>query len=103
MKTLLIWDSFGEADLGMYVIDDAPDWLPKIHHRFINGPSPEDEAEISPFLDKVNDAICGNPDHMLDKDSELAGKWVGMKVDLSEAATLDLGGPVQVVVSGFVP
>jgi hypothetical protein len=100
MKTLLIWDSFGETDLGMYVIDDPPDWLPKIHHQFLGGMGDDD---VCALLERVNDALCKNPDHYGNPDDELAGAWVSMKVDLGEVYLLDLGGPVQVVVSGCVP
>lgn len=100
MKTLLIWDQFGEADLALYVIDDAPEWLSKCHRYFVNTEAPKN---VEPLLDRVNDALCSNPSYYLNADDELAGKWVDKMVNLAEAAVLDLEGPFQVVVCGFVP
>jgi hypothetical protein len=97
MKTLLIWDWFGEADLALYVIEDAPEWLAKCHKHFINvGDTPE---EVEKLLARVNDAICENPDHYGNPDDELAGRWVQFKLNTSEV--VDLTGPFQVVISGF--
>jgi hypothetical protein len=100
MKTLLIWDQFGEADLAAYVIEDAPGWLEKCHQKFINTIEAEDVAEL---LTRVNDALCENPDYYCNKDDELAGAWVDKKVNLNKPAVLDMNGPFSVVVSGFVP
>ena len=100
MKTLLIWDQFGEADLSIYVLEDAPEWLPKCHEKFLNS---VDEEEIADLLTRVSDALCENPEYYGNKDDELAGAWVDRRVDLAEAAVLDLGGQFRIVVCGFVP
>lgn len=100
MKTMLIWDQFGEAELAVYVIEDAPEWLPRCHRNFINTEVPKD---VGPLLDRVHDALCSERTHCLDPDDELAGAWVSKKVNLDEVAVVNMRGKFRVVVCGFVP
>ena len=98
MRTLLIWDSFGEDDLRFYMIDDAPEWLAKCHHEFIN--ICEDE-EVSQLLSRVNDALCNKPKHYENPKDELAGAWVSLRINAETPPVLQ--GPHRVIVTGFVP
>ncbi len=99
MKTLLIWDQFGEDDLRLYVIEDAPEWLVKCHQQYINAGAMT--KEVDGFLSRINDALCETPEYYNNPDDALAGAWVQFKLNTSEI--VDLTGPFQVVISGFVP
>lgn len=100
MKTLLVFDWFGEADLAFFVIEDAPEWLTKCHQEFIN--ERRDDSEVDAFLTRVNDAICSNPEHYSDPDDDLAGAWAGKRVAMSGEVPV-IEGSFQIVVCGFVP
>lgn len=99
MKTLLIFDWFGENALGLYLLDDAPEWLPRCHGGYINGDVSE---EVEGLLIRVSDAICQEPSHYSDPKDELAGSWVSKKIGLDEVPIVDMG-KIQIVVTGFVP
>lgn len=97
-KTLLIWDQFGESDLGLYVIDDAPDWLSQCHKCYIGTDNSE---AIDALLTRVNDALCEDPRWYSNPDDELAGAWAPHKIDTDTPP--ELPGNFAVVISGFVP
>ena len=94
--TLLVFEWFGEADIGIYLIPDPPEWLSKIDGEVGNGC---DEESIEDLLIRVSDAICDTPEYYTNADDSLAGAWVKYKV----AQTFHAEGPVQVIRSGWVP
>lgn len=98
-KTLLIFDWYGEQDLGMYLLTDAPDWLPRCHLQAINGC---DDDEVADLLNRVTDALCEKPEYYGNPDDELAGAWVASKINIQEASTVGLG-TCQIVVCACIP
>lgn len=98
MQTILIFDWFGQQDLGIYFIEDAPEWLEKCHNQFIN--ATEDE-EVGKLIIRVSDAICESPEHYGDPEDPLAGTWVSKKVDPTSDQRIK--GKFSIVVTGFVP
>lgn len=97
MQTILIFDWFGQEDLGIYFIEDAPEWLEKCHGQFINST----EGEVGKLIDRVCDAICENPENYVNPQDPIAGTWVSKKVD--PTAGKRIKGEFRIVVTGFVP
>lgn len=100
MKTILIFDWFGQQELGIYFIEEAPDWLKKCHNEFINA---TEDNETSDLISRVCDAICENPEHCQNPEDPLAGTWASKKVDLSMGQAININGDFDIVVTGFVP
>ena len=97
MKTLLIFDWFGESELGIYLIPDAPDWLVQCDGHFGGGC---DNREIEDLIIRVYDAICEQNAHLANRDDPLACMWVQHKVERATAVNLSTA---MVVVTGWVP
>jgi hypothetical protein len=100
MKTLLIWDTFGEdeAGLGFYLIEDAPDWLERCHQYYLNGDVPED---VYPLLVRVCDAICTDIAFCTNADDELATTWTKLRLKTDDVC--EVGAPVRIVICGLIP
>jgi hypothetical protein len=101
MNTLLIFDSFGEKPLRLYLIKDAPEWLKRCHQQFVNAC---DDEEVTDLLIRAYDAIQENPELYVNDDDELAGAWVKCKVDTDDCiAYAFIEGTFKVIICGFAP
>lgn len=97
MKTLLIFDRFGEAQLALYLVPDAPEWLARCHESYLGGDGDDDVQDL---VARAYDAICENPDYYCAPDDEICGKWVKHKIKVEETARI---GDVRIVITGAVP
>lgn len=101
MKTLLIWDQVPEES-DLYLLPDAPDWLVKVHGKYINAGGPlEPNEEQDKLLSRVSDAVCKNPDYYMNPEDELAGVWVGHLLLDDPNGGMSTDGPVKIVRCGF--
>lgn len=103
MRTLLIWDGVPDESV-LYLIDDAPDWLEKVHGKrlLVAGGERPPNNEQNTLLMRVGDALCEHPDQCWNPDGKWACVWADKKVDFSEPLVLTPGRAVEVIRCGFV-
>jgi len=94
MQTLLIWNHPEEVEL--YLIDDPPEWLEKIHGHLLNV---TEDPEVDALLVRVCDAISTRLEWCENKNDELATTWADKELtgDLPHV----FYDPIRVVVSGW--
>ena len=95
MRVLLIWEEIPEQTR-LFVIEDAPEWLPKVHGYHINVNAAGEQEKL---LLRVSDALCPDEEYCANPDDELATTWAANEVGRDKPFVVEAQSVV--VVCGF--
>lgn len=84
MRTLLVFDWFGEQNLQFFSLEDPPDWLEGVNGRFLN--AADTPHNVLDLLEKVVDAISER------------GDWHQFEIN-----DRHIPGPCKIVYCGCIP